>query len=266
MAMNMETQQPGFWNRLGQAIARFLAVLLRLVFVVVFAVLIGVGIYYGVPWVYWRLVFPVQDSAARVQMLQRDLENTRADWNTDLTEQGQRISALEGDLAAQRERIAALEMDMGRTDELLTAQGETLSELRIALDSAEETTCQLGDDVETLYGDLDTLRVEMADPNRVAAAFERRLILLQAWGEILKARLCLLEDNAGNARQALALARANLEWVIVLSPEHEAEALIVIWERLDAADMAIEERPFVAMNELEIVWRDLDTFIASEKR
>jgi septal ring factor EnvC (AmiA/AmiB activator) len=262
MAMNAETQQPGCWSRLGRAIA----VLLRLTFVVVIAILIGVGIYYGVPWVYWRLVIPVQDSAARIEMLQRDLENTRADWNTELTEQGQRLSALESDLAVQRERITALEGDMGRMDELLTAQGETLSELQTALDSTEETTGQLRGDVEALYVELDTLRDEIADPNRVAAAFERRLILLQAWGEILKARQHLLEDNPGNARQALALARANLERVILLSPEPEAEALIAIRERLDAADTAIEERPFVAMNELEITWRDLDTFITSEKR
>jgi chromosome segregation ATPase len=262
MAMNAETQQPGRWNRLGRAIT----VLLRLIFVVVIAVLIGVGVYYGAPWVYWRLVIPVQDNAARVEMLQRELENTRADWNADLTEQGQRISALESDLAAQKERIAALEGDMGRMEELLTAQEETLSELQTALDSAEETMGQLGDDVEVLYGELDTLQVDVADPNRVVAVFERRLILLQAWGEILKARMHLLEDNAGNARQALALARANLERVIALSPEPEAEALIAIRERLDAADTAIEERPFVVINELEIIWRDLDTFITSEKR
>jgi chromosome segregation ATPase len=261
MAMNMETQQSGCWSRLGRAIT----VLLRLIFVVVIAILIGVGVYYGVPWVYWRLVIPVQESAVRIEMLQRDLENTRADWNTELTEQGQQISALESDLAAQRERMAALEADMGRMDEILTTQGETLSELQTALDGTAETTGQLGDEVEFLYGELDTLRVEMADPNRVVATFERQLILLQAWGEILKARLHLLEDNAGNARQALALARANLERVIVLSPEPEAEALIAIQERLDAADMAIEERPFVAINELEIIWRDLDTFITSEK-
>jgi chromosome segregation ATPase len=261
MAINEKTQQPGCWSRLGRAIA----VLLRLVFVVIIAILIGVGIYYVVPWVYWHLVIPVQESAVRIEMLQRDLENTRADWNTELTEQGQQISALEGDLATQKERIAALEADMGRMDEVLTTQGETLSELQTTLDSAGEVTGQLGSDVEALYGELDTLRVEMADPNRVVATFERRLILLQAWGEILKARLHLLEDNAGNARQALALARANLERVIVLSPEPEAEALIAIQERLDAADMAIEERPFVAINELEIIWRDLDTFITLQE-
>jgi chromosome segregation ATPase len=260
MTINAKTQQPGCWNRLGRAIA----VLLRLIFVVVIAVFIGVGIYYGVPWVYWRLVVPIQDTAARVEMLQRDLENTRANWNNELAGQGQRISALENDLAAQKERIAALEADMGRMDELLTAQGETLSELQTALGSTEEATGQLGGDVEALYGELDSLRVEMADPNRVAATFERRLILLQAWGEILKARLHLLEDNPGNARQSLALARDNVERVIVLSPEPEAEALIAIQERLDAADTAIEERPFVALNELEIVWRDLDTFITSK--
>ena len=265
MALNEKTQQPGCWSRLGQAIARFLAVLLRLIFVFVIAILIGVGVYYGVPWVYWRLVIPVQDSAARIEMLQRDLENTRTDWNTDLTEQGQRISALESDLATQRERLAALEVDMERMDEVLTTQGETLSKLQTASDSAEETIDRLGDDVEALYGELDTLGAEIADPNRVAATFERRLILLQAWGEILKARLHLLEDNPGNARQVLALARANLERVIVLSPQPEAEALIAIQEWLDAADTAIEERPFVAINELEIIWRDLDTFITSEK-
>ena len=262
MAMNAKTQEPGCWNRFGRAIA----VLLRLIFVVLIAIFIGVGIYYGAPWVYWRLVVPIQDTAARVEMLQRDLENTRTDWNTDLTGQGQRISALESDLAVQRGRVAALEADMGRMDEALTAQGETLSELQTALDSAEEATAQLGDDVEALYGELDTLRVEVADPNRVAAAFERRLILLQAWGEILKARLHLLEDNPGNARQALALARANLDQVIVLSPKPEAEALIAIQERLDTADTAIEERPFVAINELEIIWRDLDTFITSGRK
>jgi len=261
MAMNAETQQHGCWSRLGRAIA----VLLRLIFVVVIAILIGVGIYYGVPWVYWRLVIPVQDSAARIEMLQRDLENTRIDWNTELTEQGQQISALESDLATQKERIAALEADIERMDELLTAQGETLGELQTTLDGTEETTSQLGDEVEVLYGELDTLRDEIADPNRVAATFERRLILLQAWGEILKARLHLLEDNPGNARQALALARANLERVIALSPEPDVEALIAIRERLDAADTAIEERPFVAMNELEIIWRDLDTFITLQK-
>ena len=149
-------------------------------------------------------------------------------------------------------------------DELLTAQWETLSELQAALDSTEETTGQLGVDIEALYGELDTLRDEIAVPNRVAAAFVRRLILLQAWGEILKARMHLLEDNAGSARQALALARANLERVILLSTEPEAEALIAMRERLDAADVAIEERPFVAINELEIIWRDLDTFITAE--
>jgi len=266
MAMNEKTQQLGFWHYLGRLIARFLAILLRLIFVVVLAILIGVGVYYGVPWVYRQLVVPVQESAARIEMLQRDLENTRTNWNTDLTEQSQRISVVESDLATQKERVAALEIDMRRMDELLAAQGETLKELQTALDSTEKTTGQLGGDVEALYGELDTLRGEVADPNRVAAAFERRLILLQAWGEILKARLHLLEDNAGNARQSLALARASLERVITLSSEPEAGALIAIQKRLDAADAAIADRPFVAINELEIIWRDLDTLITSEKK
>lgn len=266
MATNEKTQRPGFWHYLGRFIARFLAVLLRLIFVVVLAVLIGVGVYYGVPWVYRRFVVPVQETAARVEMLQRDLESTRADWNNALAEQGQRVSALESDLAAQKERIAALEADTRRMDEALAAQGETLSELGTALDNAEEVAGRLGGDVEALYDELDTLRGEVTDPNRAAAAFERRLILLQAWGEILKARLHLLEDNAGNARQALALARANLERVIALSPEPEAETLSAIRERLDAADTAIEARPFVAINELEIIWRELDTLITAEKQ
>ena len=181
------------------------------------------------------------------------------------------LAALGGDLGATETSLESLgaEVASGREDLEASAAANAAGIVSLAEDaSARLSSLEKG--LMAISTDLGDVQIEVADistvitmPVTLADAFERRLVMMQAWQEILKARLHLLERNAGLAVQSLALVQANVAKFAALSTDLSEEQLAPILERVDAAAALVEEDPLQAILELEIVWHNLEKLVAA---
>jgi septal ring factor EnvC (AmiA/AmiB activator) len=263
--MSETRNTPDVWSRLWQTIGHLLSVLLRVLFVVVIAILLAVGAYFGAPWVYRQFIQPVQSSVAQLALLQRQVDESNAQWAERFGEQQQRIATLENQLAGQGERIASLEASLSRVDEALTEQQATLDELSSVVDALSSDYVSL-EEVETLRDEFATLQEGVTLSEQVAAqidALEHRIILVQTWQEVLKTHLYLTEGNVGDAETTLELAMTHLGQASVLSPEGEREAISTIQTHLTHAASRLREQPIIAAQDLESAWYELAVLITA---
>jgi chromosome segregation ATPase len=271
------------------ALRRFLRFLVRLIFVLIIGVLIGVGLYYGVPWAYRNLVWPVQDNRARVSVLEQrmdldqehaqerdralrdrvfQLETAVAEMETELTELREQATlraldqqALQAQNTQFDDRIAQLSSDLevqrqemeAIAQDMQSSLGDATSELNEQFDDLEgqlgEITANLAQQVEENQGALDDAHAQLGD-------LEGRLAILQTAQDLVKVRLLLIEENTGTARDTLDLAIAHLDKASALMPL-QAETLEDLRNRMTALDDLIVQRSFRARPDLEALWADL---------
>lgn len=265
--MNETQKTPDAWSRLGRAIGHLLGVLLRVLFVIVIAVLLAAGVYFGAPWVYRQFIQPVQSSTAQVALLQRQVDETNAQWAESFGEQQQRIAEVESQLADQGERIASLEGSLGRAEEALAEQQATLDELSPAVAAMSNDYASL-EEVGTLRDEFTTLQESVTLADQVAAQLDtlgRRIVLIQTWQEVLKTHLYLTEGNVGDAETTLELALTHLDQASALSLESEQEAITSIQTRLTRAASRLREQPIIAAQDLEGAWYELDALITASE-
>lgn len=254
----MSTEQ----TRTRGGIGRFFAVLLRLTFVVIMAIILGVAAYWGIPRLYTNVITPIQNNISRVDTLEQRvtlLEEQTSQQNEELLD---RIGSIELGIDALREELASLEGRITALEEQAQAQQEALQQLQENLTAQTETTeadlQTLDERVSTLEEAQRDLAARMAAPEAAIPSFERQLWLMTAWQQLLKARVHLLEENIGDARVAMRAARDALILVLSKSPEGEAETVQGLIERLDAIQADIESRPFLAAQRLDALWSEVE--------
>jgi chromosome segregation ATPase len=271
------------------AIGGTLRFLIRLVFVLMIGALIGLGIYYGVPWAYRSLVWPVQDNRARVAILEqrmeleqqhtqeqdralRDrlfeletevdrMETTIAELREQTAVQAQDQQTLETQNRGLEEQIAQLKSELEVQQQEMEAVAE---EIQSGLDEATaDLNNQIGGLQERLGGVMANLaqqveenRGELEDAYAQLGDLEGRLALLQTAQDLVKVRLLLMEENTGAARETLALAIAHLDQASALLPEL-AETLEELRGQMAAVDQLIAQRSFRARPDLEALWADV---------
>ena len=253
------------WGRLWKTIGHLLGVLLRVLFVIVVAVLLAAAVYFGAPWVYRQLVYPVQSNVTRLALLQHQVDETNAQWTENFSAQQQRITDLESQLAVQGERIASLETNQSRMDETLVEQQTALDELSSTVDAIFNDYASL-EEVETLHDEFTALQESVTLADQVAGqldTLEYRIILMQAWQEIFKTHLYLTESNVGDAETTLALAMTHLDQAAALGPEDEQEAITTIQAHLTRAASHLREQPILAAQDLESAWYELGALITA---
>ncbi|MGD2177371.1 MAG: hypothetical protein PVG71_06050 [Anaerolineae bacterium] len=272
-----------------RAVGSVLRFLVRLIFVIIIGALIGAGIYYGVPWAYRSLVWPVQDNRARVAILEQrmdleqghmrerdralqdrisDLETEVAEMETAVTElreqatvQAQDQRALEAQDRQLDDRIVQLNSELEVQQEELEAVaaeiqsnlGDATADLNKQIEDMQErlgeVASTVGQQVEENRGELDDVYAELGD-------LEGRLALLQTAQDLVKVRLLLVEENFGTASDTLALAIAHLDQASSLMPP-QAETLEDLRRQMTALDDLIVQRSFRALPDLEALWADV---------
>lgn len=278
----MTEQRDSSGSAFVRALGSFFRFLVRLFFVVVLGALIGAGLFYGVPWAYRRLTWPVQENSARIAILEDQvaknsesifdnhralqdrivtLETEIAELQEAVTAQVQdqealkeqvqglapRITALEEDLQAQRQDIEQVQAGFTATASDLE---EEIGKVQEQLDEAErELSQQIEMSEETVEENVSDLQGQL---DRAVA----RLSLLQTAEGLLKVRLLLVEENPGSARDALGLAISHLAQASDLMPS-QAEALDDLRERMLAVDELIAQGSFRARPTLEALWADV---------
>jgi hypothetical protein len=233
----------------------FLVRALRLLVGLTLAGLLGVGLgvlgYVGIPWLYRGFSDPVLIQATRLARQEAELQDLRASLDQTGVEREDRLAELESqaatqtaELAEQRERAEAL------TSELERMRGE-LSELSGSADQLAAQEATLGE----LAAQLEALQTLIAEGGGPLDRLERNLALTQAGLHVLRARLWLIENNAGLAGEEVEAARAVLEAVAQNAPAEQAAALRDILERLRLTLEDLQLRPLVAADDLEIAWQ-----------
>lgn len=252
--------------------------LVRLLFVLVIGTLIGLGLFYGVPWAYRRLVWPIRENSARVAILQEQVaENSDSIFDNRRAHEA-RIEALETGASEIRERADAEALDQ----QALSQESEELARLVTALENDLETqrqaieqvrsdfttaTSGLEQQAESVEKRLEEVQEELAQEIQASAEdlgdlegqLEEALVrfsLLQTAQDLLKVRLHLAEENFGTAREVLALAVVHLDRAAALPPA-DAEVLGDLRTRMLEADDLIAQRSFRAGPTLEALWADV---------
>jgi chromosome segregation ATPase len=267
-------------------VGRVLRFLVRLIFVLIIGALIGAGLFYGIPWVYQRLVWPVQENSARVAILEEQVaKNSENIFDNHLALQD-RVIDLENEIAELKERAAAQAQDqevLGEESQQLAERIATLEEdLATQLETQQEDIEQVRSDVTDATADLQQeierireqleevreetgQRIEVSEEglnelegqlDAVVTDFRARLSLLQTAQDLVKVRLLLVEDNPGAARDTLDLAVAHLNQAAELIPS-QAEVLDDLRQRMLSLGDLIDERSFRARPSLEALWADV---------
>jgi len=276
-----------------RGVGNVLRFLLRLVFVLVIGALIGLGLFYGVPWVYRRVAWPVQENSARIAILEEQVAKNSENIFDHRRALQRRIVDLETEVAELQEEVAVQVQDQ----EELAEQGQQLvqrittleDDLKTGLETQQQDMEQLRSDVSSETSDLErevegireevegvreqleTAReeldqqIEMSEEglrdleealDETAAALEARLSLLQTAQDLLKVRLLLVEENPGAARDTLELAIAHLDRASELIPS-QREVLDDLRERMLTVDGLIAESSFRTRPTLEALWADV---------
>ncbi|MGC9349377.1 MAG: hypothetical protein ACP5JG_14660 [Anaerolineae bacterium] len=268
-----------------RALGTILKVLFRLALVLVVGVLVGVGIYYAVSWVYPNVVVPVQENTrdiddleqsqnAIAQRLDQHIENvygrladlegevvrvqeSAAVQERDTTEALDRLATVEPQLVAlqatadaQDTTIAALERDLAAAEGDLEDQADALDDEQ---DRVSELAAELGTSIEAIEGQLEEVSAEQP-------ILLGRLAMAQTAQDLLRVRVLLLEDNPGAARDTLLLAIQHLRQGAQLSPE-VAEAADDLEARMRALDGLIESRSFTTAPALESLWAEVMSLV-----
>ena len=265
-----------------QGMGRILRFLVRLIFVLVVGALLGAGLFFGVPWIYRQLVWPVQENSAQITVLQEQVANNSDTILGNHRALQDRIVSLETEVAELRERTVAQTEDqdalMQESEQLaerITALEDGLEAQRQAVEEGIEqvrsdvsgVTADLEEEVEGLQEQLETTQEELRqqietseetldDLEGQVDQVTARLSLLQTAQDLLKVRLLLVEENPGAARETLDLALAHLDRAAELLPG-QTEVLDGLRERMLTVDDLIAEGSFRARPTLESLWADV---------
>jgi chromosome segregation ATPase len=219
-----------------------LGVLLRLAVVLALGTIIAVGAYFGLPRAYRNLVEPAQVNTARIAALETELDLARTDTSSLREQSGDRLAELEAALAEQGESLA-------------TAQAQLDAALAASSDQdkvVEAVTDQIGT-VRSALSDL-THQVDAAlsDPGEPEKDLRQDLMINRALLHLVRARLGLLENNAGLAAEETGRAR---DVLVVTDPDGELKSVQDAIARIDLALEAMQTTPLVAGDDLEIAWK-----------
>lgn len=278
-----DNSRPGFWRRLGSAFVGFV----KFLFFAALVAAIAAGAWIGYRELR-RALQAADDLAERnaqeIAVLRSDVDNVMAD-----TSEEEAIAALEQEIEALQSRVGELD---GEVEEELARQSESLAALQEQLDSlgaqaatreAELETLRrgvaglqedvnanaaavdgLGGDLDDLAADVGSLSESFAQVQEDAgelAQMQRALTLFRAWELVARARLRLLQGNAGLAASDLAAALATLDGLAV--EEGETGAVDDVRQRLALALESLPADSAAAGRDLETAWEILDEAIAT---
>lgn len=282
--------RPGFGRRLALAFGRFLKALLKVALVI--AVIIGIG--YGTYLIIQELQRSFQTVSGRVdynlaqiQRIGHDLGALEQTVTAVQTTQDTRLTSLEtavnttlrDDLTRQEEMLVALELQLGRlatqtqtinaqisalNEGVVALQGDInenngrLDELGGQLDGQVNSSRELATQVTALQTAVDAL--PLADIEQMRQV----VTLFRVWEMIGRARLHLLERNAGLAANDTARALAALE-AVAANPQTNPDLLpqlALAQARLTLANAYLPDNPELAALDLENGWRELDALLA----
>lgn len=276
--------RPDFWSRLGGALGRFFGFLLRLIFVLLLAVALGAGVYYGLPWLYRALVQPVQTHTTQIQELYNRVEGVRAGVESGQAAQNDRLTALETANDAQRLQLDSTVKQAADQQTALDAQREQLDStttqaaaLQAALDeetaAREALAAQVADlqsqlaEQAAAAGEMQNTLAELAPVAQAnadqTAGLQQQVGLLQLQNALLRAHIQVNAENLGDARATLTSTVSAMQTFIETPGAFSADDQTTLTVRVRAAAGLIETEPAAALTDLDSIWAELDRLLST---
>jgi cell division protein FtsB len=214
---------------LGQRVRRFVRFLFTLILILLLLGGIGVGLYFGLPFVYEKYVLPVQQNTAQMAGLQ--------------TQQAQSEQA-----------IADLQSKLSEVEAAQNEQAKVLSDLDARVSDLEK---EIAAHTQTLAA-LDEMQKSLAEQGKSAnAELNRQVNLLKAMELLSRARLFMYQSNFGLAKVDAQTARDILAEMQPTVPEPLATELKEVLLRLDLTLSNLPSFPVAASDDLDIAWQVL---------
>jgi len=259
MTTQTQTQpQSDVWTRLGRGLGRAFGFLLRLVFVILLAVAMGAGVYFGVPWVYNALIRPVQEHSAQLALLDARIENLRASVDGSQGTQDNRLTLLETGSDGQRERLASAEAELAELQESLKTETDARAALEAQLVGAQADNDALAEQLATLQTSVDELQPSVTTTLSDVVHLQQQIALLQVQNGLLIAQIQMVAENLGDARAQLAATASDLGHLLTTTKALDAGTRAALTNRLTTALALVEASPASALTELESIWAQLD--------
>jgi TolA-binding protein len=215
-------------------------------YLLILALIAGIvaAIYYGTPYLYEKLILPIEENTARLE----EVENKQAT-----------------DIAQMTNQIADLKSRLSNLETHQTTSAQTLAEAQgqiTALDSAVEANSETLEQLKTMQAALDTLTLESSENetrfeevNSTLAEVQRQVTLSRAIEMLSRARLYLYESNLGLARLDVQSARELLLTLQSALATDKIAALQEVITRLDLALGNLPAFPVIAADDLNIAWQ-----------
>ena len=285
MTTSFQSNNPGFLKRL------FLAFIKLLVLVIVLTALVAGG------WLVYQEITRSFDSVTtRIDVNRRHIEEADSEIGVllaSIEDQREEIKALQTAITAQDDQIAALTeesaTEQNRQDDILAALDAQiagsitddisgLNEALVALqnditnngaqiDELGGTADSLQGDISNLQGDITKLNTQLEATQGTLADFpaaeivrmRQTLALFRIWELTSRARLRLVEGNAGLAETDLELALEVTNEILANDADEELATFVQpVQERLALAAFNLPDDPVTAARDLETAWEALD--------
>ena len=284
---------PSFGARLWLGVGSVLRFLLRLAFVVVLAIILGAGVYfgiaYGVPALQHQYVQPVQNNSLRLDALEarheQDIQQTASRLDT-LTS---RLETLETQSDINKETFANQQAQLDTLAEAQATQASVLDDLlplqtvisdnRDALNDLQsdmqvvqlenEELAQAVSDLQALQSknealgqavfensqNIQALSDENTEQGEQLVTFQRDLQLLWTLDLLTRSRLFIEQDNYGLARTTIQAARDSLAALQGEVLIDQSEMVVQIVAYLESALENLPDYPQSAVKALQNAWQ-----------
>ncbi len=254
---------PDGWTRLGRAIGRLLAVLLRLAFVILLAVGIGAGAYYGLPYAYATLVQPVQNNTTQIAVLNNRVDTLKGSIDSAQTAQDNRLTALETKTDGQRQQLDAIESDLTAAKANVSAEQSARADLGSQVSDIKAQVAAQGSASTQLRTDLDALKPTTDAATAQVARLQQQITLLRFQNALLTAHIDVVAQNLGDARDVLTTTAAAMQSFVKTPGVFSADDQASLTVRLVTVTALIPGDPTTALTDLDSIWAQMDRALSS---
>lgn len=258
--MNAELEERGAQGAGRSLLGRAVRIVLGLFLSLILGIGLGVTAYLTLPYLYRDLTEPTADNARRINTLERDLQDARAEAEASQHTGQEQLSELETQLAEQAGTLAGLEADLQE----LASEQPNQTQFTRALSALEKQVDGQGKILEDLQDRLNGVESALAEDQTPRDRMQRDLLLTRAMVSVVRARLWLLENNLGSATLEVQAAQDLVSQVIAVASEQDLPSIQAVADRLGLTLVELETAPLVAGDDLEIVWKLLAAAMASE--
>ncbi len=263
---NDSSPKTPFGDRLAMAFVTLVRAVVRLIIILVVLAALGLGLFYGLPWVYDQYVRPVEENSMRLDEIETYQEQVNAQLTQNAADMQKRLATLEAQNKASGDTVAALQAQLAEakstlqaglddTGTSLTASLEQLDALQTALTELDTRIAELQLSVVENSTGLETLSADYYVQGSPISALHRDLQLVKAMELLTRSRISIYQNNLGLARQDIQAARDLLAELQPLIPSYQVDTLEEILARMALALRNLDETPGLAAEDLEVAWQ-----------